>query len=97
MSLFLGAYHFDGEPDDLLAAYDRLLESFPLERLDLHLCVVRDEGLTVFDACPSKAVHDEFVRSREFLGAVAAAGLPAPRTEGLGEVHVAHLQQAVPR
>ena len=95
MSLYLGAYHFDGRPDELLPAYERLLANFPLATLDVHVCVERDGGLTIFDSCPSKAVHDDFVRSDGFLGAVATAGLPAPRTEGLGNVHVAHVRQTV--
>ena len=90
-----GAYHFDGETSELLAAYHRLLEQFPPASLTLHVCVVREGGLTVLDACPSRAVHAEFVRSTAFTGAVAAAGLPAPRIEGLGEVHVVHVAEGV--
>jgi hypothetical protein len=33
--LYLGAVHFDGDPDALLPGYRRLLEDFPLETLDL--------------------------------------------------------------
>ena len=43
--------HFDGDPGELLPAYHRLLERFGIDNLDVHLCVVRDDGLTVFDAC----------------------------------------------
>jgi hypothetical protein len=49
----------------------------------------------VFDACPAKAVYDEFTASDTFRGAIAAAGLPAPRMEGLGDVRVAHLRHEV--
>src|SRR5262245_27110034 len=27
--MFLGAYHFDGQPDELVPAYDRLIAMFP--------------------------------------------------------------------
>ena len=94
-NLFLGAYHFDGDPAELLPAYHRLLEMFPPDSLVLHLCVVRDGGLTVFDACPSREVHAEFVRSPGFTGAVESCGLPTPRIEGLGDVHVARVAEAV--
>jgi hypothetical protein len=94
-SLYLGAAHFDGDPGELLPAYHRLLEQFGIDNLDVHLCVARDDGLTVFDACPGKAVYDEFTTSDMFRDAVAAAGLPAPRIEGLGDVQVAHLRQEV--
>ena len=93
--LYLGAAHFDGDPGELLPAYHRMLERFGIDALDVHLCIVRDDGLTVFDACPTKAVHEEFTKSGMFLGAVAAAGLPAPRIEGLGDVQVAHLRHEV--
>ena len=94
-SLYLGAVHFDGDPGALLPGYHRLLEGFGIHNLDVHLCVVRDDGLTVFDACPTKAVYEEFTTSDMFLGAVADAGLPAPRVEGLGDIQVAHLRQEV--
>ena len=93
--LYLGALHFDGDPGDLLPAYHRLLEGFGIDTLDVHLCVARDDGLTVFDACPTKAVYEEFTTSDAFRIAVAAAGLPEPRIEGLGDVQVAHLRQEV--
>ena len=93
--LYLGAAHFDGDPGELLPAYHRMLERFGIDALDVHLCIARDNGLTVFDACPSKAVHEEFTKSDMFLGAVAAAGLPAPRIEGLGNIQVAHLRLQV--
>ena len=94
-SLYLGAQHFDGDPGELLPAYHRLLERFGIDTLDVHLCIVRDDGLTVLDACPSKAVYEEFTTSEMFREAVAAAGLPAPHIEGLGDVQVAHLRQEV--
>ena len=94
-SLYLGAMHFDGDPGELLAAHHRLLERFGIDALDVHLCIARDDGLTVFDACPGKAVYEEFTGSDAFRDAVAAAGLPAPRIEGLGDVQVAHLRREV--
>jgi len=93
--LYLGAVHFDGDPGELLLAYHRLLERFGIDALDVHLCITRDGGLTVFDACPAKAIYEEFTTSDTFLGAIAAAGLPAPRIEGLGDIQVAHLRHEV--
>ena len=93
--MFLGAYHFDGSVEELLPAYERLAASYPPDSLDLHVCVVRDGGLTVFDACPSSAVFAEFSASPEFGAAVRAAGLPSPRVEALGDVHTARLRQTV--
>jgi hypothetical protein len=93
--MYLSAYHFDGDPGDLIPAYARLQAQFPPDALDLHVCVVGVGGLTVFDACPSAEVHQEFVSGPIFRGAVAAAGLPAPRIEALGDVHAAFLRAAV--
>ena len=75
-SLYLGAQHFDGDPGELLPAYHRLLERFGIDTLDVHLCIVRDDGLTVFDACPGKAVYEEFTTSDAFRDAVAQRELP---------------------
>ena len=93
--MFLGAYHFDGPPGDLLVAYRRLLAGFPPDSMELHLCVRRDDGLTVFDACPSADVFAAFSVSADCHGALAGAGLPLPRVEPLGDVQSAWLKQAV--
>lgn len=93
--MFLGAYHFAGDPTELVAAHDRLTAQFPPGALDLHVCVARDDSIVVFDACPSREVFDDFSRSADFLGAVAAAGLPTPRVEPLGDVHSAELKAPV--
>ena len=93
--MFLGAFQFDGQTSELLPAYERLIRTYPPESLDLHLCVVRDGGITVYDACPSRSVFDEFVAGPHFRAAVAEAGLPPPRVERLGEVHRAHIREPV--
>ena len=70
-------------------------KQFPIDALDVHLCITHDNGLTIFDACPTKAIHEQFTKSDTFLDAVAGAGLPAPRIEGLGDVQAAHLREEV--
>jgi hypothetical protein len=85
--MFLSAYHFDGDPAELAKAHDRLAASFPPGALELHLCVLREHGIVVYDACPSRADFVAFSQSAEFLGALDAAGLPRPRIEPLGELH----------
>jgi hypothetical protein len=93
--MFLGAYHFDGEPGVLLAAYRRMMQGFPPESSDLHLCIERSDGITVYDACPSKEIFAGFSTGPEFRAAVKAAGLPAPRVEQLGAVRTARLRSEV--
>ena len=90
--MFLGAFHFDGPVDELTAAYDRMLASYPPDSLQLHIGVVREDGITVYDACPSRADFEHVIASDELRGALAAAGLPWPRAyrahrRGTGGAH----------
>jgi hypothetical protein len=85
--MFLGAYHFDGDPAGLLPAYERLFAGLPSEQIQLHVCVLGPGGLIVLDACPSEDVFAAFSTNPEFAAAVASAGLPQPRVERLGVVH----------
>jgi hypothetical protein len=91
--VFLAAFHFDGAATDLLPAYDRLMKAYPPDVLELHVCIQREDGVTVYDACPSHADFVAFSTSTELAAAVAAAGLPTPRIEALGEVYDAHVRQ----
>ena len=84
--MFLGAYDFDGDPGDLLPAYERLAAAIPGDASELHVCIVRDEGLTVYDTCPTRDVFVAFSSSAGFLGAVRSAGLPEPTVRPLGDV-----------
>jgi hypothetical protein len=93
--MFLGAYHFEGSPEELLAAYERLRAGFADDALDLHVAVIGADGISVYDACPSASVFSAFSTSPDFAAAVQAAGLPTPRVEPLGEVHTCHLRSAV--
>jgi hypothetical protein len=88
--MFLSAYHFDGDVDDLLARYDAMREMIPLSDVDLHACVVRDGGISVFDACPDRATAEMFQSNGQFEGTLRAVGLPMPRIEWLGDVHDAY-------
>ncbi|WP_445189264.1 hypothetical protein ACTXG6_19750 [Pseudonocardia sp. Cha107L01] len=95
--MFLSAYHFDGHPTALLPAYDLLRQGFPPDTFELHACVVTGVGITVYDACPTREVFEGFSIGPEFLGSLAAAGLPRPRIEPLGEVHHAVAGKSVTR
>ena len=97
MTTHFAAYHFDGDRDELLAGYDRLLATYPPEILDLNVCVVREGGISVYDSCPSREVFEEFSQSPEFAQALAAAGLPEVRIEALGEIHATHVREPLSR
>jgi hypothetical protein len=93
--MFLGAYRFAGDPAELLAGYDRLMAGFPPGAISVHVCVADENGMTVFDACPTREVFLEFSSGSNFAAAVAAAGLPVPSVQPLGEIHVARLGDGV--
>jgi hypothetical protein len=95
--MFVGVYRFDGDPAVLLPAYDRLMEPFDVDAMDLHVCVADASGLTVLDGCPSEADFVGFSTSPDFAAACAGAGLPAPTVTRLGDVQRAHLRQEVRR
>jgi hypothetical protein len=84
--MFLSAYRFQGDPPTLLAAHRRLLETIPGDNLHLHACVTQADGVTMFDACPSRAVFEKFSAGDEFRQMLAAAGLPFPQITPLGEL-----------
>ena len=80
--MYLGIYDFDGDPDELLAGYDRMMGSFPGSMIIFHACVVRDGGITIYDACPTQEAFERFSTGVTFEQALAAAGLPRPSIEG---------------
>jgi len=88
--MYLGTYDFDGDPDDLVARYDKLMAAFPPEMILLNVCVRRADGITILDTCPSEADFRGFSTSTEFAEGLASVGLPTPRVEARGEVHALH-------
>ena len=95
--MFLAAYHFDGDPAELLPGYHRLLGGFPPGAVVLQLCTVTERRLTVFDTCPSRETFEEFIAGAMFGESVAAAGLPGPRIEPVGELRHTVVGEAVSR
>lgn len=85
--MYLTAYHFRGDREPLLAASDRLLAAYPPSSLPIVLCVVRSDGVTILDACPSEEVAAAFSSSSEFAASLSAVGLPEPVVEHLGDIH----------
>jgi hypothetical protein len=82
--MYLGIYDIDGDSRELLVAYDRLIAGMPEGQLFFHACAVRENGITIFDACPTKETFEKFSTSAEFRNAAEAAGLPWPsKIEGL--------------
>lgn len=90
--MHLGIYRFEGEPDALLAGYERLLGVIPTGQLLLHVCVQRPGAIEVYDACPSREAFEAFAASPEFRDALCGAGLPQPSVTRLGDARAAFMQ-----
>lgn len=85
--MFLGVYQFEGNPDELRENYERLIASVPPDALHLHVCVRNDDGLSVYDACPTREAFQDFAASDQFRSLLRTAGLPLPTLSLLGDVH----------
>jgi hypothetical protein len=94
--MYLASYRFDGRPDELAAAYDRLMTVIPADDVLFHTAVTVDGGLLVIDACPTKEDFAAFSTSSEFAAAVEQAGLPHPIIEPLGPVHAVRVAHDLP-
>jgi hypothetical protein len=84
--MYLSRYRFDGDPTALEAAYRRLMTSLGTDSVELHVALVREDGLDLYDACPDRATFERFHISEEFLAALESAGLPHPTVTGLGDI-----------
>jgi hypothetical protein len=93
--MYLGHYAFDGDPTLLEAAYRRLMAMTPTDNLELHVVVVRPDGLDIYDSCPDEATFTAFRASDEFAAALAASGMPTPRVNGIGEIVHAQVREPV--
>lgn len=80
--MYLGIYHFRGNPDELVQAYDRLMAEVGHGAIHLHACAVEEDGITIYDACPTREAFESFSTSAEFRAATGIAGLPEPTIEG---------------
>lgn len=67
-----------GDPDDLVARYEALIEEIPRENMRFHACARTPDGLVMVDTCPSKEIFDSFVASPEVQALFARHGLDRP-------------------
>lgn len=80
--MHLGIYRFEGNPDELLPAYDSLMQSMPPGKISWHLCTVVPDGIVIYDTCPSEEAFVAFSTGAGFRGALAQVGLPEPTVTG---------------
>ena len=92
--MFVGQYDFDGEPEQLLVAYDRLMTEIPVASVFFHTCIRREQGITIIDACPSASDFAATAADPDLRALMRDAGLPTPKVTALGESHAAHAAPA---
>ena len=69
-------WRIEGDPDELTARYDALLEDLGAERMELHLCLRAADGLVVVDICPTEDEFRAFASSAELAATLERHGLP---------------------
>ena len=80
-------YAFRGDPQQLLAAWDRATADLR-DELFLHVATTRSDGLTVLDACPSEADFQGWINGDDWRRVKAAMGGDV-QVRPLGEVRTA--------
>jgi heme-degrading monooxygenase HmoA len=84
-------FRWEGDPDELLAAYDRELEH-PIAREQprriSHTCVRADDGVVIVDVWHSREDFQKMMNDPEFQKNLEAAGWPTrPQLLEVSEVH----------
>ena len=83
-------FRWEGDPDELLAAYDRELEH-PIAREQprriSHTCARADDGMMIVDVWQSREDFQKMMDDPEFRKNLQAAGPPEPQLVEVYEVH----------
>ena len=83
-------FRWEGDPDELLAAYDRELEH-PIAREQprriSHTCARADDGMMIVDVWQSREDFQTMMDDPEFRKNLQAAGTPEPQLVEVYEVH----------
>jgi len=88
--MFLGSYRYEGNPEELQAAYQQALDQIPTAQMQLQVCIADDNGITVYDTCPSRDVFLAFSSSTDMKELMTSVGLPMPTVTPIGEVFTAY-------
>src|SRR5215204_4713006 len=84
-------FRWEGDPDELLAAYDREFENpIPREQPQRisHTCVRADDGVVIVDVWHSREDFQKMMNDPEFQKNLEAAGWPTrPQLLEVSEVH----------
>jgi hypothetical protein len=84
-------FRWEGDPDELLAAYDREFENpIPREQPQRisHTCAQADDGVVIVDVWQSREDFQKMMNDPEFQKNLQAAGWPTrPQLLEVSEVH----------
>ena len=86
----LAVFRWEGNPDALLAAYDRELQhSVPREqpRRVTHICARSDHEVVIVDLWETEEDLRRMLENPEFLRNLEAAGWPSEPTVQIHQVH----------
>jgi quinol monooxygenase YgiN len=87
----LGIFKWEGNPDELLAAYDReLVHPVPREQPQRisHMCARSNDGIVIVDVWQSREDFQKMMDDPEFQKNLEAAGWPTePQLVEVYEVH----------
>jgi hypothetical protein len=75
--MHISIWRFQGDPDELLRSYERILSEIPPQVMVMHACLRAPDGLVLIDSCPTKADLDSFANGR-FVELRRRHGLPDP-------------------
>ena len=76
--MYSTVWHFTGDPAELAARYDVLIDTIGTGSIQLHLCLISPDGLTIVDTCPTREDWERIRESGWLHEQVRAAGLPEP-------------------
>jgi quinol monooxygenase YgiN len=86
----LALFRWEGDPDELLAAYDREL-AHPVARAQprriSHTCARADHGMVIVEVWESAEDFQKMMDDPEFQKNLEASGTPKPRLVEVYEVH----------
>ncbi len=85
-------WHFAGDPEELLRAYDAMVAKIPAENMRLHLCLRAEDGILLVDTCPSCEAFEAFAHGEAFRDLRRRHGLPEPERLDDFPVHAAFVE-----
>ncbi len=69
---------YRGDPDDLAARYQRMVAEIPADNMQFSACARTDDGIVIFDTCPSREVYEQVAASAGLRALLTRHGLEAP-------------------